>query len=133
MTYRFFLILPLLAACGTPQERCIQRETRDLRTVDKLISESEANLERGYALEQVTIYRPEWRQCEAQPAAIPTPGAPPPSPQLCLEDVPETVTRPKAINLADERETLAELRKKRKELANRAERSIAECRAQYPE
>ena len=45
----------LLAACGTPQEQCIAYGTRDLRTVDKLIVETEGNLTRGYALEEKVI------------------------------------------------------------------------------
>ena len=54
-----FLALAALAACGTPQEQCINRNTRDLRTVDRLIAEAEGNLQRGYAYETITVYEPE--------------------------------------------------------------------------
>jgi hypothetical protein len=52
---------------------------------------------------------------------------------MCLEDVADTVTRPKAINLAQEREKLAGLQEKRRDLARAAESAIAQCRASFPE
>lgn len=51
---RVFFALPLciaLAACGTPQDRCARGLERDLRTVNLLIDETEANLARGYRYE----------------------------------------------------------------------------------
>lgn len=127
------LLLLLLAACGTPQERCIQRETRDLRINDRLIAETEANLKRGYALEEVTVWQPEWVVCPVQPQVKPAEGAALPRPQMCLDDVAKTVTRPKAINLAEEREKLAELNRKRQDLLRAAEAAVAACRKAYPE
>lgn len=133
MTRGILLLAVFLAACGTPQERCIQRETRDLRTVDKLIAETETNLKRGYAVEEVTVWRTQWEVCEVQPAVVVPPGGTPPRPKMCLEDVPETVRRPKAINLADERQKLLELQKKRSELIRVANAAVAQCKATYPE
>ena len=129
----FALLLLSLAACGTPQERCIQRETRDLRTVDRLIAETETNLRRGYALEEVTVWRTQWVRCDDPPRVPLTEGERPPPPRMCLDDVAETVARPKAINLADEREKLAELQAKRRDLVKTAESAIAQCRATFPE
>ncbi len=131
-----FPICLALAACGTPQEQCIARETRDLRVVDKLIAEVEGNLARGYAFEEITISRTVWVQC--QPIIVPPPveGAPvppPAAPRLCLEDDEETVTRPKAIDLVAERSKLSGLKAKRKELSVAANRSIAACQKAYPE
>lgn len=132
-------VLPLcvaLVACGTPQEQCIARETRDLRVVDKLITEVEGNLKRGYAFEEIIISRTVWVQC--QPIIVPPPvdGAPvppPAAPRLCLDDEEETVTRPKAIDLATERSKLSGLKAKRKEQSVAANRSIAACQQTYPE
>ena len=47
---RSILSLPLvaIAACSTPQEACMSRIDRDLRTVTALIAETETNLARGY-------------------------------------------------------------------------------------
>lgn len=133
MNRGLLLLAVLLAACGTPQERCIQRETRDLRTVEKLIAETETNLKRGYAVEEVTVWRTRWEVCAVQPVVAVPPGQAPHRPQMCLEDVPETQRRPKAINLADERQKLLELQKKRADLMREANAAIAQCRAAYPE
>jgi hypothetical protein len=61
------------------------------------------------------------------------PAPPPPAPRLCLEDEEETVTRPKAIDLAAEQSKLSGLRAKRKQLSAAASRSIAACQKAYPE
>lgn len=124
------LLIPL-AACGTPQERCIARETRDLRILGRLIAETEADLKRGYALEEVTVWTPRWRACEGQPA--PAPGGEPTLPQMCLEDEAQTVTRPKAIDLAQTRSMLAEMRQKEAELTRAAGPAIDACKATYPQ
>ncbi len=135
---RALLLLTLMAACGTPQERCIQGATRDLRVVDRLITTSEGNLRRGYALEEVTISRTVWVNCPAPPAppvAIDGTDTPrtPRTPQLCLDDRIETTTRPKAINLRTEAETLASLKAKRTQLLRGANASITQCKAEFPE
>jgi hypothetical protein len=119
----------LLAACGTPQQQCISYNTRDLRTVDRLIVEVEGNLERGYAFEKTTVYEDYWGYCP-QPQL---PDAPPVKPQLCLKERAVTVERPKAIDLAAEARKLDGLKIKRKELARKAEAVTAQCKAQYPE
>jgi hypothetical protein len=125
-----FPVLVLLAACGTPQEQCINRNTRDLRTVDRLIAEAEGNLDRGYAYETITVYEDYWVTCAAPP---PVEGQPAPPPRLCLQERPVTTERPKAIDLNEEARKLDSLKVKRRELADRAKSVIAQCKAQYPE
>ncbi len=125
-----FLALATVAACGTPQEQCINRNTRDLRTVDRLIAESEGNLQRGYAYETVTVYEDYWTSC---PLPAPVEGEPAPKPRLCLDERPVTEQRPKAIDLNEEARKLDSLTQKRKQLARQAEGVIAQCKAQYPE
>lgn len=123
------VLVALLTACGTPQEQCIQRNTRDLRVVDRLIAETEGNLARGYALEEVTITQERWGYChqhmpEGQPALPPVP---------CLVEHDITVERPKAIDLGDEAKKLDGLKAKRRDLAKAAEAVIAQCKADHPE
>jgi hypothetical protein len=120
-------LIVLLAACGTPQERCIAEGTRDLRTLDRLIAETEGNIARGYAWEDRVVTRPRWIACEGQPRLA---GEPP---RLCLEEVAETERRPAAIDLAAERAKLAGMRDKRRELARAAERLAARCAAEFPQ
>jgi hypothetical protein len=119
-----------LVACGTPQEQCINRNTRDLRTVDRLIAEAQGNLDRGYAYEQITVYEDVWVYCDRPPTAE---GEPAPPRRMCLDERPETVTRPKAIDLAAEAQKLAGLQSKRRELARTATSVIAQCKAEYPD
>lgn len=122
--------LVLLAACGTPQEQCINRNTRDLQIMERLIAETQGNLTRGYALEEYTTYVPVWQRCAA-PAA-PVPGQPAPAPYFCFEPEPQTRTRPKAIDLKAESAKLESLLERRDQLARAAEPIIAQCKAQYP-
>jgi hypothetical protein len=127
---RTLLILPLLAACGTPQERCISGVTRDMRVVDRLIATTEGNLRRGYALEEVTVWRNVWVPCPSHAAVD---GTDPPAPQLCRGTERDTDTRPKAINLRAEAETLESLKAKRISLARQSGPAIARCKAEFPE
>ncbi|WP_128515882.1 hypothetical protein [Tabrizicola thermarum] len=124
------LMLCALAACGTPQEQCISRNTRDLRTVDRLIAETQGNLDRGYAFETITVYEDYWTRCPLPPVAE---GEPPPPPRLCLDERPVTEKRAKAIDLNEEARKLDSLKAKRRDLARKAEAVIAQCKAQYPE
>lgn len=133
---RLVLLLPLLAACGTPQEQCITKVTREQRTVQSLIAETEGNLARGYAIEEYTTYETDWRMCRVQPVAPPRPdGKPgrPGAPLMCWVDVPVTRERPKAIDLGAEAVKLEQLRAKRAQLARANAPAIAQCQAQYPE
>lgn len=125
-----FLMLSTLAACGTPQEQCINRNTRDLRTVDRLITETQGNLDRGYAFETITVYEDYWTTCPQPPVAE---GETPPPPRLCLDERPVTTQRPKAIDLNEEARKLDSLKTKRLDLARKAEAVIAQCKAEYPE
>lgn len=125
-----FLTFAALTACVTPQEQCINRNTRDLRTVDRLIKEAEGNLARGYAFETVTVYEDYWTNCPVPPVAE---GEPAPPPRLCRDERPVTEQRAKAIDLDAEARKLDSLKTKRKQLARQAEPVIAQCKAQYPE
>ncbi|MDQ2065951.1 hypothetical protein Q9295_06180 [Xinfangfangia sp. CPCC 101601] len=125
--------LALLTACGTPQEQCIARNTRDLRTVEQLIAETQGNLQRGYALEKrVERYR------AFEPCLLPSPpdanGNPQPPRRATCPDVRErTYTVPKTIDLQLESRKLAQLQDKRLELQRSAQQVVQQCKAQYPE
>jgi hypothetical protein len=124
----------VLAGCGTPQERCIASVTRDLRIVDRLIADSQANLARGYALVNQTVYVTTWDYCSGPVLVQPNVGGPPvliPG-QMCLDDQARTVRRPVAIDPAAEKRKLAGLQDQRKKLVARAEPAIAQCQASYP-
>lgn len=125
-------VLLVLSACGTPQEQCINAATRDMRVVDRLIAEAEGNLARGYGYQEVTVWNTRWVQC-GPPPPPPVEGQPKPKPQMCLDDVPETVRKPVAIDLAAEAQKLAGLKAKRAAQAKAAAPQIAACKVEYPE
>ncbi len=126
-------ILLLLAACGTPQEQCIQRETRDLRTLDRLIAETEANIERGYALVEVQTVDLVPDLCYREGPRNPDGTRGRAVPFSCFSRELDTELRPRAIDLNVERAKLASMRDKRISLARQAESATAQCRAIYPE
>jgi hypothetical protein len=119
--------LLLLAACGTPQEQCIRRETAELRTLDRLIRETQGNLDRGFAYEEYTTW-----ELESFPCLRPD-GAGGTVEGTCTRRVPDIDTRPVAIDLNAERAKLASMQQKRTELARRAAAATEACRQAYPE
>lgn len=119
------ILLALLSACGTPQEHCIRTATREIRTLDRLIAETETNLARGYGFEERQIMRHQWTRCDDWVSGTPH--------RMCFEPVWDTVKRPVAIDPQAEQRKLDGLRARRKALGLRAEAAIAACRAQYPE
>jgi hypothetical protein len=128
---RLILIaLTALAACGTPQEQCISRNTRDLRTVDRLITETEGNLQRGYALETVTRWEEYWDTCLDR---VVVNGQVTVQPRTCRRERSFTEERPRAIDLQAEARKLDGLKVKRRDLARQAEPLIAQCKAEFPE
>lgn len=133
MKYPMILCL-LLAGCGTPQQNCIAGATRDLGVVDRLILETETALQRGYALQEVTVFRLIWVDCTPRPP-LPVAGQPAaiPQRQMCWEQRPQTVTKPKAIDPEAETRKLTALKAKRQALARQAEAAIVDCRLRYPE
>jgi hypothetical protein len=125
------IIIPVLLSltgCATPQERCINTATRDMQVVDQLIAESMATLARGYALESQTVYRPDFQDCTPRATA----DYPNPKPKMCMVDVPQTITRPKAVDLAAEAAKLNGLEAKSAEQSKAAAAAIAQCHAQFP-
>lgn len=122
--------LTVLAGCGTPQERCIAGATRDLRVVDRLIGETQGNLDRGYAIVEVERIAQRWDVCTPERPATPTSPAQPA--QMCFRDYTYTATEQRAVNLADQRETLAELKKKRASLEAASRPVVASCKLTHP-
>ena len=121
-------VLLALVACGTPQEQCIAQATRDMAVLNRLIGETGANISRGYAYADTVVYLPEWVDCT--PRA--TDADPTPKTRMCFDDVPTTVRKPVAIDLAAEAAKLASMQKRRAEMARAQQPAIAACQARYP-
>jgi len=128
------MALAALAACGTPQEQCIAKNTRDLRVIDRLINETQGNLARGYAFVDVETTHTRWVYCEAPTVERLPDGTVRREPgRMCLDDITVTERRPAAIDLGAEKAKLASMQKKRAELAKAAVPVIAACKRAYPE
>lgn len=123
------LMLPVLAACSTPRQSCINSATRDLAVVNGLIVQTEANLQRGYGLRREAYtstrvdvcvgsrsYRSSrgfgWNYCAV--------------PQTRYRNVPVTIDR------ATEQRKLKELQQTRARLVKEARPKLEYCNAKYP-
>lgn len=124
MTYFVKLLAPclLLAACATPQERCVIDATRDLRTVEALIAETQANLQRGFAFDRTVERRPRLTFCTG--TRHNNVGV-----SFCTRDDVVVRDEPVAIDPEAERRKLGLLRARRAELQADAERKAAACQA----
>jgi hypothetical protein len=111
--------LLLLTACATPQQRCEIQATRDLRVVDALIAESQATLQRGYALREVERVRFGTTICYG--------GGDYYGYGFCWGNDTYTELRPVAVNLDEERAKLQTLLRKKEELEVRARAQIEAC------
>lgn len=131
-----FAALPLLAACATEQERCKLSVTRDLRTLDRLITELERDVARGFTIVEEERTRTVWEYCEPVVVVRGPDGKPlpqQPKPRMCMDDETYVVERPQAIDVAAERRKLAGLKQQRAEVNRRASAGVAQCERQFPE
>lgn len=125
-------LLALLAACATPQERCVSQATRDLRIVDRLVGESQRTLARGYGIERYQTSRPTWRQCGWYPQRLRDGRIVAGAPRMCWDDEVVTRERAVAVNLNEEAQTLESLQSKRNALVRTSNAAVAQCQALYP-
>ncbi|MFV2002532.1 MAG: hypothetical protein ACC619_06080 [Paracoccaceae bacterium] len=115
--------LLFLAACATPLEQCISNATQDLRVLNGLITTTQGNIQRGYAIVVQEYFVTEQQVCgELNGEAV-----------YC--DVPVVQNREvaSAIDLNVERAKLVSMRAKQRELSAQAEAGITRCRAENPE
>jgi hypothetical protein len=115
-------LLLALAACATPQQRCAIDATKELRTLDTLIAETEANLARGYAIDRTAERRPRLTFCTG--GFHSHVGM-----SFCTADDIVYRDRPVAIDPQAEQRKLAELRQRRSAIAAKAQRDLAMCKA----
>ena len=126
-------LLPVLivASCGTPQERCISRNTREYRTITSLLAEVEGNLARGYAWEERTITRMEWDDCGyvyRDGDGVRRFGT-----RSCMRNVADTERYRVPIDPAAETRKRDNLIARKKALTPPAMGAVKACKAAYPE
>lgn len=121
----------LLAACGTPQEQCISRNTSEYRAVSRLLADVEGNLARGYEWRERQVLRSRFTQCHSVRrdrdgnAVTTTYG--------CWRDYMDSERYRVPIDPAAESRKRDNLAARRASLAPAAERVVAACRAAHPE
>ena len=125
------LSLPLLAACGTQQERCISRNTSEYRTVSRLLADVEGNLARGYAWEERQVVRERLTQCHRY--SRDRHGRVHQTVRPCWRDYVDTQRYRVPIDPAVETRKRDNLRQHQEALAGHAKSAVEACRAAYPE
>lgn len=125
---RALFILPLLvAACATPREQCINDASRELRVLNSLVSETRANIDRGYALEETQEVRVVQTTC----AGTNEDGS---TFTFACEET-RTVERevPVAIDLNAEQAKLDSLLERQSQLRTSTDAAIQQCVRVHPE
>lgn len=134
MTRNIVLGLPLVlivAACGTPQEQCIDRNTSEYRTVSRLLADVEGNLARGYAWEEREVTRQEWDDC---PTAVrDKKGNSTVVNRPCLRNTVDTERYRVPIDPDAETRKADYLAARKARLARSAATAVDACKAAYPE
>ena len=123
----------VVSGCATALQQCVNSSTRDLRTVERLIGDTQTNLSRGYTYEFYEVTDTRWLICDYQQVGTDQAGKPVVRPRYCFDDVTRTERRPVAIDPAVEKRKLDGLIWKRVELLKAAQPAIAQCKAKYPE
>ena len=111
----------VLAACATTEERCVAQATKDLRTIDALIAETEANLARGFAIETETTVSPRLTFCTGYRDRV---GV-----NFCTGNRLVERERAVAIDPVAEKRKLQDLRARKAVLQQTTAQVVAACRA----
>ncbi len=121
----------IVASCGTPQERCISRNTREYRTISSLLAEVEGHLARGYAWEERTITRMDWDDCGyvyRDGDGVRRFGT-----RSCMRNVADTERYRVPIDPAAETRKRDNLIARKKALTPPAMSAVNACKAAYPQ
>lgn len=124
------LALPLLAACATPRETCLGAATQNLRVVDSLIAEVQANLQRGFAIREDPYVTGALDICFGNGGYWG--GGMGMGMSYCT--MPQTRYRevPVPIDPVSEKRKLADLQETRARLVKQSEAQVQQCNYRYP-
>lgn len=118
--------LLLLAACANPREACLQNAVGDLRIVQALISDTEATIKRGYAIQTETRTVIYTNFCVG--TGIGSNG----QFSFCNYPQPVTTRKPVAVDLSLERRKLHSLKQKEGELKRASLLKQQRCDLEFP-
>lgn len=118
--------LALLAACATPQERCIANANKQLTTLRALIAETEQNIARGYAIETQQTVRTSIQLCAGA-------GSRSTDLLLCQMAEPREKRVPVTIDTDLEKRKLAQMKAREVELSRALPAAYDTCERAYPQ
>ncbi|WP_282092002.1 hypothetical protein [Epibacterium ulvae] len=118
----FGVALGVLSACATPLERCIKTANSETATLNRLISETEKNLARGYAIHKTTVPYTYSGVCHN-----PTIGS-----YSCPQTGYRTQETPVAIDVPLEKNKLSTLRAKLAPAQKTARQAEQQCHIAHP-
>jgi len=127
---QFAIALPALlalAACATPREACIASASREGRVVNALVAQTQANLNRGFAISERQELRVRRAKCEGESedgVAFEV---------ACEKTETVTVRDAVAIDLKEEREKLESLLERQRQNRINAQAAVQQCIAANPE
>jgi len=110
------IALAALAACGTPEERCLRRATPDYSTIDAEIAETEANIARGYRVVPSNTTVGLGLCTQSGPV------------NLCLDTSHDLPPRTEPVDVQAEKGRLAALRARRADMVATSQRAMEACR-----
>ena len=116
--------LLVLSACQTPLEQCLSQADAPAADLRAQLAERNANLTRGYRLDQRIVTMPEFRLC-AVPGSTQT--------VMCTEWVDTVHTQRTPIDPRVEAEAIALLERQLERAGRQAAQEARTCRATYPE
>ncbi|PCH70795.1 MAG: hypothetical protein COC12_07900 [Rhodobacteraceae bacterium] len=117
-------LLIVVAGCTTPKEECLSGATQDYRTVQSLISETNSNIARGYAVHSQSVPYTYQGSCYSYAAA---------TYYSCQQTGYRTQQTPVAIDVNAERVKLANYRRLLPQYEAQARAAVSQCNAQFPE
>lgn len=123
---KHFALIPalaLIAACATPQEQCINSASNEVRSMQSLISTTQGNIARGYAIHRSQQSYEVANICYNKDK----------KPYTCYDTQYRTVETPVGIDVVEERRKLVNLKKRLPAAARKMNAGVASCRVQYPE
>jgi hypothetical protein len=121
------VLVPLIAGCSTPLEKCVASASENYRTLENAISTTQGNITRGYAEHKSTVPYTVQQICYRT-----DPHTKANVPYSCPQTYYRTQITPVAIDVVQERVKLAEYKKLLPKLSARANAGIKQCEAQFP-
>ena len=117
-----------VAACATPRERCASPIATELQTVNALIAETEASINRGYTyVTEPARTRVGINYCAGGGSYWGGGGV-----RICGSSYNDVRRRPVAIDEAAERRKLTGLKQRQAQLQELLPQAQAACAAKYP-